>query len=109
MHLFLEEGLTQRRQIPQSFAVQLMQLGLPQTRALLKNIINNLFTALVEACDRKFFRMGNQLTGGRRGGGEGVTVSVLNFIRSLIFTIKSALSPFTGQFFRGRHLAFVLF
>jgi hypothetical protein len=49
IHLFLEEGLTQRRQIPQSFAVQLMQLGLPQTRALLKNIINNLFTALVEA------------------------------------------------------------
>ena len=27
-------------------------------------------------CHSKFFRMGNQVTGGKRVGGEGVTVSV---------------------------------
>ena len=36
MHLFFAEGFKQRRQLPQSTAVQLAQLALPQTRPLLK-------------------------------------------------------------------------
>jgi hypothetical protein len=40
MHLFFAEGFKQRRQLPQSTAVQLAQLALPQTRPLLKFVIS---------------------------------------------------------------------
>jgi hypothetical protein len=40
MHLFFAEGVKQRRQLPQSTAVQLAQLALPQTRPLLKFVIS---------------------------------------------------------------------
>jgi hypothetical protein len=40
MHLFFAEGFKQRWQLPQSTAVQLAQLALPQTRPLLKFVIS---------------------------------------------------------------------